>query len=103
MDRRERVADALEHEVAERVPVAVVERLEVIEIEEDERERPPELHAEGDLHGESLVEVGAIVEAGQCVDLRPLRQEVLRSLHPERGPHACTELGRGETAWSRSR
>ena len=78
---REEVADALEDEVAEGMAEVVVELLEVIEVDHDERDRAPAARAAGDLRGETLVEVGAVAEPGERVDLGPLREQILRALH----------------------
>ena len=78
---REEVADALEDEVAEGMAEVVVQLLEVIEVDHDERDRAPATRAAGDLRGEALVEVGAVAEPGERVDLGPLREQILRALH----------------------
>ena len=67
------LADALgdlgEHGVAGEVADAVVDRLEVVEVEDDQREPAVVALGARDLARERLVEVAAVVQAGQRVEV----------------------------------
>ena len=70
------VADALgrlgQHGVAGEVADAVVDRLEVVEVEDEQREPPVVALRAGDLARERLVEVAAVVQAGERVEVGEL-------------------------------
>src|SRR5207237_1344981 len=84
------VPDALrgvgEHGVAGQMPDPVVDRLEVVEVEDDQRELSVVAVRTGDLATECLVEVAPVVESGQGVEISELARlaEPLRVL--DRGP-----------------
>jgi hypothetical protein len=70
------VADAVgrlrQDPVPGEVPDAVVDRLEVVEIEDHEREAAAVALRAGDLAGERLVEVAAVVQPGERVEVGEL-------------------------------
>src|SRR6266536_6215186 len=74
--RADDLADALgglgEHAVAGEVPDAVVDRLEVVEVEDDEGEVAVVAVRAGDLAGERVVEVAPVVQAGERVEVGEL-------------------------------
>ena len=78
------------------MPEAVVQLLEVVEVEHDERDGAPVALRGGDLLAESLVEVRAVPDPGERVHRGPRREQVVESLGPERSTHARTKLGRIE-------
>ena len=61
-----------EHGVAGEMADAVVDRLEVVEVEDDQREAPVVALGAGDLARERLVEVAAVVQPGQRVEVGEL-------------------------------
>ena len=107
--RPQRLAQQLdqphEHGVAGGVALAVVDRLEVVEVEHGERERPARARRLGQLRLQALVEPAAVERAGERVDAREQRELVavvlelaplvVAQLHlPEahaRGPHEREE------------
>ena len=74
--RADDVADAVgrlgQDAVAGEVADAVVDRLEVVEVEDDERQAAAVALGAGDLAGERLVEVAAVVQAGERVEIGEL-------------------------------
>jgi hypothetical protein len=74
------------------MPDPVVDRLEVVEVEDDEREVPVVAMRAGDLPGKRLVEVAPVVEARQRVEVRELARlpEAVGIL--DRGPGPRCEL-----------
>ena len=69
---RTRSARLGEDAVAGEMPDAVVDRLEVVEVEDDEREAAVVAVRAGDLAGEGLVEVAPVVQARQRVEVGEL-------------------------------
>ena len=67
--------------------------LEVIEVEHDERDDAAVALRGGDLVAEALIEVGAVPDAGEPVDVRPRREQVVEALRAEGGANARAELG----------
>src|SRR5581483_12249068 len=86
-DRAQALRDLAEDGVAAQVADLLVDRLEVVEVEEDERETA--VVAVGPLHllGERLVEVAAVVETRQRIAHRQLVElpELARVLDRPRG------------------
>ncbi len=82
----QRRPDAPQHVVAGLVPVAVVELLEVVEVEHDERELAAVAVDLGDLVVEVVDEGAVVVEAGETVAERRGREQrlhlVVLALHP---------------------
>ena len=70
----------------------VVELLESIHVAHDQRERAAVSDGLRDFLREATVEVGAVPEAGEAVDLRLLRQHLHQVLHAERAAHAGLQL-----------
>ncbi len=66
--RAEDLRDPLQHRVAGKVSVAVVDVAEQVEVGHDQRHRPLEPRGAGDLCGERRREVARVVEAGLRVD-----------------------------------
>jgi len=80
------------------VAEVVVDVLEVVEVEEDEREVVPEALGAGDLGGEDLLESPAVRETGQRVDaslarllLRPAKRAQQRACEDEGEEHQCRQ------------
>ena len=57
----------LEHEVAAEVAVGVVDPLELVEVEDDQRQRPPVAHGARELALDLLVVLPLVVDLGQAV------------------------------------
>ena len=68
--RTEDLADGPQNGVARRVAVAVVDGLEVVQVQEHERERVADAVGAAPLERELLVEGAPVREAGQAVDGR---------------------------------
>ena len=84
--RAEDAADLSEHEVARRVPEAVVEVLEVVDVDHEQRQRQAVALGAGDLLVEALVEVAVVVEPREAVgDGLPLERAVQRGVGQRRG------------------
>ena len=68
--RAEDLGDSLQHRVAGKVAVAVVDVAEQVEVGHDQRHRPLEPRRARDLGGERRGEVARVVEAGLRIDAR---------------------------------
>ena len=94
--RADDVADPLrrlgEDAVAGEVADAVVDRLEVVEVEDDQREVPVVAVRAGDLARKGLVEVAAVVQAGQRVEVGELARLAEAARVLDRRPGAKGEL-----------
>jgi hypothetical protein len=75
----QQLRDFAQHGVADRVRVAVVDPLEVVDVEQRDRERPLVARRARELVGEALVEQAPVAEAGQAV-LVGLALELLEQL-----------------------
>ena len=71
---------------------AVVDRLEVVEVEDDEREPPPVAVGAGDLARQRLVEVAPVVESGEGVEVGQLASLAKAPCVLDRRPCALREL-----------
>ena len=89
---RTRSASLRQDAVAGEVPDAVVDRLEVVEVEDDQGEVPVVAVCARDLAGERLVEVAAVVQAGQCVEVGELARLAEATRVLDRRPGAQREL-----------
>ena len=75
----DRGSDRLDHAIADRVAVAVVDRLEVIDVADDQRDRVAVALGAAVLFFDALVEVAAIEQPGQAVadrELARLHEEI---------------------------
>ena len=79
-DATEPLTERTDGGVARLVSVLVVDQLEVVEIDEDQGERPAVSHAARDRHVEEAVEGATVEEAGQGV----MPGVVPQDLHPQR-------------------
>src|ERR1019366_10559561 len=70
--RLEQTAHVLEDQVAKGMAVGVVRILEMVEIHQDERDRPAVALSREDLLGEALVEVRAVPDPGEPVHQRSM-------------------------------
>ena len=77
-----------QHRVAGEMADPVVDRLEVVEVEHDEREGAAVAVGAGDLARERLVEVAAVVQPGESVEIRELARlaEAARVVDRRPGP-----------------
>src|SRR5262249_36754067 len=73
----EELADALQHLVAERMAVRVVERLERVDVEEHERQNASVALRRRDFFTEPLIEVRAVPDARERVDVRARREQIV--------------------------
>ena len=92
-----------QHLVAGLVPVRVVDRLEVVDVDPHEREHASVAHAERDLALELVRAVAAVRQRGQVIGQRlpreppvGLEQRVVEPLDAQRRDHARVQLGRVE-------
>src|SRR5439155_11683696 len=81
-----------EHPVTREVAYAVVDRLEVVEVEHDQRQLAAVAVRTGDLARQRLVEVAAVVQPGERVDVGELPRLAEAPRIVDRGPSPLREL-----------
>ena len=79
----QRVRHALQHQVAGRVAVAVVDLLEVVDVDHQHQCRLAGAGDAVDLAGECGLELAPVRDAGERVAARELAQRVDHRLHPD--------------------
>ena len=72
--------------------VAIVDTLEVINVTQHQGEFSSVPTRFGELRSESLVEVRAVPQCGETVELRPLREHAHKLLNANCGTHSCLQL-----------
>ena len=96
------LADALgdlgQHRVAGEVADPVVDRLEVVEVEDDQREAPVVALGARGLAREGLVEVAAVVQPGERVEIGLVARLAEAPRILDRGARAQRQLGRRPAA-----
>lgn len=85
--------DALEDDVADGVAIGVVNGFEVVGVDHGDREGPVAAEGPGEVLLDAAVEVLAVPESGEAVDLGTLGEHADEVVHAERGSHADSEFG----------
>ena len=91
-----------QHPVAAGVPVAVVDRLEIVHVHQDAAERDVEAQRPVDLHLHAQEQAAAVVQAGQGVDRGEPAQLPVRALQlpqPGAGPSRARRRRRISVRW----